>query len=223
MSVTHPLVYTPVEYPDSDGRPIAETDWHSSELMDLVFRLKARYGAAPNVYVTSSMFVYYEEGNPHSVLAPDVMVVFGVPNRQRRVYFLWEEGEPPSVVFELSSRATWREDQRNKKALCARLGVSEFYLYDPAYEYLRPPLQGFRLVGDTYVPITPAADGSLHSERLGLALALQEGRIRLTDLATGEHLPTSSEVQTRLADAQSENARLRAELELRTRGVGDRR
>jgi len=214
MTVTHPLVYTPVEYPDSDGRPIAETDRHSSELIDLVIRLKARYRADPNVYVTSSMFVYYEEGNPRSMLAPDVMVVFGVPKRERRVYLLWEEGEAPSVVFELSSRATWREDQRNKKALCARLGVSEYYLCDPAYEYLRPPLQGFRLAGDSYVPMVPTADGSLHSERLGLALALEAGQIRMTDLATGETLPTSAEMA-------SEVARLRAELARYTRGVGD--
>jgi hypothetical protein len=33
-----------------------------------------------------------------------------MPKHERRVYLLWEEARAPSVVFELSSRATRRED-----------------------------------------------------------------------------------------------------------------
>jgi len=85
-----------------------------------------------------------------SVFAPDVMVVFGVPGTERRVYKLWEEDRAPAVVFEVSSRATWLTDQGNKRALCERLGVGEYFLWDPRYEYLTPPLQGFCLVGGSY-------------------------------------------------------------------------
>lgn len=60
-----------------------------------------------------------------------MFVVFGVPKRQRRVYKLWEEGARPAFVLELSSRGTWVEDAGNKKALCARFGVQEYFLFDP--------------------------------------------------------------------------------------------
>ena len=65
-----------VEYPDSDGSLIAESDWHRDELFDLIYRLKERYADRPDVYVSGHMFVYYEEGQPRQVIAPDVMVVF---------------------------------------------------------------------------------------------------------------------------------------------------
>ena len=117
------------------------------------------------------------------------------------------------MVFELSSRATWREDLVSKKALCARLGVEEYYLCDPAYEHLRPALQGFRLDDGTYVPLLPDEDGRLHSARLGLALSLEDGQIRMTDLVTGERLPGTAEMWARLAAAEQASARQRVELE----------
>src|SRR3990172_6430588 len=120
--IDRPRIVSSIYYPDSDGSLIAESDWHRDELFDLIYRLKVRYAESPDTYVSGHMFVYYEEGEPSSVFAPDVMVVFGVPTTQRRVYKLWEEGHAPSVVFEVSSRSTWLEDRGNKRALCERLG-----------------------------------------------------------------------------------------------------
>lgn len=45
----------------------------------------------PDVYVSGNLFIYYEQGNPESVIAPDVFVVFGVDNKERRSYKTWEE------------------------------------------------------------------------------------------------------------------------------------
>jgi Uma2 family endonuclease len=205
--INRPFVRPAVDYPESDGSLIAESDWHRDELFDLIYRLKVRYADSPDTYVSGHMFVYYEEGEPSSVFAPDVMVVFGVPKTLRRVYKLWEERLAPSVVFEVSSRSTWIEDRGNKRDLCKRLGVAEYYLWDPRYEYLTPPLQGFRLVHGAYRALRPDAMGCVESAPLGLRLCFEANQLELYDLATGERLyrPGEAEATARqaLADAEA--------------------
>lgn len=109
-------------------------------------------------------------------------------------------------MIEVTSRGTWLEDEGNKKALCARLGVTEYYLYDPLAECLSPPLQGFGLKDGVYVPLRRGADGGFRSAALGLKLVLESGRLRLIDVASGEPLLRPEEV---------ESARQRAEAGLR--------
>jgi Uma2 family endonuclease len=50
-----------------------------------------------------NLLLYYIEDNPRRNVSPDVFVVRGAGNHQRRVYKLWEEGRPPDVVIEISS------------------------------------------------------------------------------------------------------------------------
>jgi len=227
-----------IEYPESDGKPMAETDLHRDEMFDLIAMLQARYADDRDVYVSGNLFVYYQEGNPRAVVAPDVFVVFGVPKGRRRIYKLWAEGMPPAVVIEVSSRKTRREDVRTKKALYAQLGVGEYYLFDPEADYLRPPLQGFRLIGGAYAPATADSSGALRSPRLGLDLRLEDGQLTLYHTATGARLLRPAEqaaqaqeraaqaqeraasaetratsAETRAASAEAEVARLRAELD----------
>ncbi|MGL5095300.1 MAG: Uma2 family endonuclease, partial [Planctomycetia bacterium] len=73
-----------VEYPESDGKPLAETDVHIDLVLSLRERLKAFFAHDPNVYVAGNLFVYYVEGRPKVCLAPDGFVSFGVPDRRRR-------------------------------------------------------------------------------------------------------------------------------------------
>ena len=157
-------------YPESDGQPVAETDVHRTLMFELIGTLQAFFRADPHVYISGNLFLYYQEGDPRRVVAPDVFVVQGVHNHQRRIYKLWEEGVVPAVVFELTSRSTRREDLRTKYDLYARLGVTEYFLFDPLGEYLRPPCRGYRLEQGQYRPLVPAEDGSLWSAALGLAL-----------------------------------------------------
>jgi Uma2 family endonuclease len=204
-----------VYYPESDGQPMAETDWHWLEIAEITQMLRDRYRDMPDAYVASNNLLYYVEGDPHKSVSPDVYVVFGVPKRTRRVYKLWEEGAAPAVVFEVTSRKTRREDFGKKRDLYARLGVDEYFLCDPELDYLRPPLQGLELDcgAATYRPMTADADGRLTSARLGLKLWLVGGQVQLADAATGERLLRSAEVRERERAAEAENARLRAEIE----------
>ncbi len=202
-----------VVYPESDGKPLAETQLHGAEMVRMTETLEDYFADRPDVYVWMNMLFYYEEGNPRASVAPDVFVTIGVPKEpMRRIYKVWEEGIPPATVFEVTSPSTRMEDQRRKRALYASMGVQEYFMYDPMHEYLRPPLQGYRLDGDDYQPIIPGADGSLMSEALGLLLMLIDGQLRFIDPRTGTIVPSRPErIAAEAARAEAESVRADAE------------
>jgi len=222
-----------VHYPETDGKPMAETDVHIDTLIYLREALRDYFRDAPQVYIAGNMFLYYEEGNTAACVAPDIFVVQGVGKHERRTYRLWEEGQPPAVVFEITSRGTRLEDLGTKRAVYAMLGVCEYFLYDPLGEYLRPPLQGYRLHEGEYQRLLSAGEEGLTSQVLGLDLRVEAGRLRVVDPATGEHLLTPAELQAarraeatarraaevRAAEAEAELERLRAELVRLRRGT----
>jgi Uma2 family endonuclease len=130
-----------IDYPESDGRPLAETDFHREEIVDLLDALKRRYRDNPDIYVSGNLLLYYEQGNLSAVVSPDIFVVFGVPKKRRRTYKLWAEKKSPSFVIEVTSESTCDEDV-DKMRKYARLGVAEYFLFDPLDEYLVPRFQG---------------------------------------------------------------------------------
>ena len=206
-----PLQRDDVYYPESDGKPMGETEIHVEETIYLIVALKDRFRDAPDVYVGGDMFLYYVEGDPKKVVAPDVFVVIGAPKRKRRTYKLWEEGLPPTLVIEVTSASTRQEDL-NKKALYERLGVTEYVLYDPLGEYLNPRIQGFRLSGGRYEPIPQEPRGSLQSRTVGLTFTMEGPELRLIDTATGDPVLRDEEVRELARTAERELARLREEL-----------
>ena len=138
---------TPVDYPCSDGQPMAESDFQLEPLVYAITALRTHFHHRKKVYVAGDMFLYHEEGNPGAVVAPDVFVVVGAPVHKRMAYKLWEEPKAPDFVLEVTSRSTRREDQGRKREVYASLGVGEYWLFDPTGDYLAPRLQGFRLHG----------------------------------------------------------------------------
>ena len=206
------IVPRAVEYPSSDGKPVAETDLHYDRLTDVAAMLKHRYASRDDVYVGANLLVYDVAGNRRSRLAPDVFVAFGVPSHRRDVFKLWEE-RPPAFVLEVTSKGTRGKDTGKKRRRYAAWGVAEYFLYDPRAEYLSPPLRGLSLVGDGYreMPerVLPNGARGYHSEALGLHLWLRDGELRLYDPATGSDLLTPKEQAAR-ADTEAQ-ARARAE------------
>ena len=204
-----------VEYPSGDGKPLAENDAQLTAILYGVGALRVHYRERADVYVSGDLLVYYEEGNPRVSVAPDVFVVFGVEDRMRMHYKVWEEGKGPDFVLEVASKSTWREDLGPKRGIYAYLGVKEYWLYDPTGEYFSPVLQGLRLAGSAYVRqlAVASADGALalHSETLGLELRAKDGAMRFRDPTTGEVLLSYSE----LAAARREEAAARHAAEAR--------
>ena len=198
---------TEVEYPESDGRPMGETDLHRNWMIRLLDILKYRY-RGQRVYVACDLLVYYEEGEPTRFVVPDEFVVNDCDPGERRVFKTWEEGKVPDCVIEVTSRGTRKQDTSYKPQLYAEIGVKELFLYDPSSEYLSPPLQGFRLQGNQYRPIDFDKTGRLESRELAIHLHLESGQLVLTDSRTGQVLPTESEAaqQARQAEQQAREA-----------------
>jgi Uma2 family endonuclease len=189
-----------IEYPESDGRPMAETQDHLQVIVDLHHALSQRYAKVPDVYVWFNMLLYYVQGDPKAFVAPDAFLVRGVGKHERRTYKVWEEGRAPSWICEVTSKSTKDEDEITKKRVYERLGVEEYFLFDPLGEYLKPRLQGYRLVGGRYQRLAAQGDGSLSSATTGLRLVPEGKRLRLLDAATDEPLPWQEEdVEARAA------------------------
>ena len=206
-----------IDYPSSDGKPIAESDFQRTHLTYAVERLRLHFRHRDDVYVSGNLLIYYEEGNVKARVAPDVFVVLGAANVDRPSYRVWEEPKGPDFVLEITSQATYREDQGKKRRLYRALGVREYWQYDPTNDYLEPPLQGLELIGGEYrrLPGRELADGTLALESAVLELELRlvgERGLRFHDPATGQDLPNLAE--TDAARQRAEQARQAAETRL---------
>src|SRR4051812_34402726 len=104
------------DYPTGDGKPMAETDQHRELMQDLIRTLMFFFLNVEDVYVSGNLLLFYERGNRRRHVSPDVFVVRGVAKQRRENYLLWEE-KRPSVVIELTSKSTKREDEGTKRAL----------------------------------------------------------------------------------------------------------
>ncbi len=200
-----------MEYPTSDGQPMAETTLHRKVMADLIEALERHFASVPDVWVGGNLFLCYRKGDPSAALAPDVLLARGVTKWDRPNYLLWEE-TPPALVVEVTSRKTRREDRGKKKDVYERIGVEEYVLFDPYGDWLRPRLQGFRLEEGRYQPIVPAEDGSLASRTTGLILRPEGERLRLFNPAAGKPLLWTDELEG--ARTEAEAARAEAETAL---------
>ena len=158
-----PVAPVEIEYPSSDGERVAESSFQLIPLVYAFLTLQARYADRKDVFVAAALLLYYEEGNPAARVAPDVFVVLGAPNHPRHSYQLWKEPKGPDFVLEITSASTRDRDQGTKRAIYGELGVREYWQYDPARDYLDPPLQGLDLVRGRYqrLPMEEMADGTL--------------------------------------------------------------
>jgi Uma2 family endonuclease len=140
-----------VFYPDGDGKPMAESRPHVVHIINTREILNYWLRGDELADVDANMLLFYKKGFPKQRVAPDVFVAWGVPKKNRRRYKIWVEKQTPQVVFEITSRKTQDEDLGTKRAIYARIGVEEYYLFDPYGEYLHPPLRGYQLADEEYV------------------------------------------------------------------------
>ncbi len=220
--------FAPIEYPETDGQPMTESDATRNYMVYCIAALQLFFQSRPRVYVSGNLFIYYEQGQPSQTISPDVFVIFGVNNRERRSYKAWQEGgKLPSFILELTSKSTKKQDEETKPELYRQLGVQEYFQYDPTGDYLQPQLKGQRLsvngesVNGGYEPIEAhtLADGtvSLSSRVLGLDLRLLPPsttsflpspigpltrELRLFDPATGAQLLTYAESEQLRSQAE---------------------
>jgi Uma2 family endonuclease len=189
-----------IDYPSGDGSPVAESFVHLYAILTTLEVLK-QFLEGQQATVLANQYMYYVEDGIKRAVAPDVMAIFGVESGGRDSYIIEQEGAVPSVVFEMTSPSTRTEDKGKKKNLYVKLGVIEYWMFDPKGEWIKNKLEGYRLVTveedeklvNRYVPIT---DGM--SQPLGLRLVVEGDLIGFYRLDNGQKLLIPSELATEL-------------------------
>jgi len=158
---------------------------------------------------------FYQTANTYEYpLAPDVAVIKGVAYQLlTRSWRVGKSGPAPQVVFEIASEETWKKDLAEKPAKYARMGVQEYFAYDP-HEFPLPPSNNRRLFGwrldqdrQTMKEMSIGPNGSLWSPSLESWLVPDGTMLRLYDrngqmgLTYGE-----AEAQQKLAEARRAEA-----------------
>lgn len=217
--MTGPTRLEEVDYPVSDGRPVAESDLHFEEMADYALGvLRAHFRPrAHEVYVAGNNFVYYRQGDRRAVVSPDVYLVPGVDQRPRDSFQVWREGgRRPTWVLEVTSKST-REEDLGAKMMRYRddVQVPEYFLFDPRAEWIPERLRAFRLRAGVYRPLR-ARRGRILSRELGLELGIEAGHLRFYLPGEARPLPTVPEralaAEAALQDTRRELADTRGEL-----------
>src|SRR5271154_5942886 len=94
-----------IEYPSSDGKPMAETDTHRVCMVTNIDRLE-RFFAGLKVYVSGNLLIYYVKDNPRKSVAPDTFVVKNCKPGKRTIFKIWTERRKPDFVLENTSKTT---------------------------------------------------------------------------------------------------------------------
>ena len=146
------------DLPETDDRPMPDSDQQFGWILYTFNALASRYADRTDVAVSADLFLYYlplhgetprtdRAGRPaYPRLAPDVLVSFGVPKRDRSSYVMAHEGKAPDFVLDVASTSTWRRDYGEKRKTYEALGVREYFVYDARPE-AASRLAGFRLRG----------------------------------------------------------------------------
>ncbi len=199
-----------IEYPSSDGEPMAESDLQFVPLTDTVITLRSWFAHRSDVYVAGDMLVYYRMNDNRTSVAPDVYAVFGASgNHPRDSWLVWREGRAPDFVMEIASPSTWERDAAEKRNIYANMGVTEYWRFDPTGECFTPELAGESLTEGQYqeLPLQRDGEGRLggRSLVLGLDIYVLPGlELRLYDPSGQRWLLTPAEAVTALQESESE-------------------
>ena len=112
------------------------------------------------VFLDLSTTVHCNQGNLNDRYAPEVYFALGVDVqfiRSRKLYLPWEAGKAPDFVLEVASESTSRNDLTYKKDAYARIGVPEYWRFDPPPGKVLGPDPGRGNAGQRGLP-TDGAD-----------------------------------------------------------------
>lgn len=200
-----------IDYPDSDGMPMAQNTLQYEWIVTLKGNLDLLFADRPDVFVAGDNLVYPVRGNNTIRQAPDVYVALGRPKGYRGSYKVWEEGGLfPQVVFEVWSPGNRAGEMTRKRAFYRTHGAEELYLIYPDDNLA----EGWVRDGESFKEIT-GANGFVspllgirfaHTESGQLAVFYPDGRRFLTFADIGE---LAERAQQQVTAAQRENDRLR--------------
>ena len=156
-----------------------------------------RYQGRNDVFVSNAIFISYDKTNGNARIQPDLFIAFGVDAAAIREnlpnFWIWETGKVPDFVMEVASPSTAANDTGPKRSLYQRLGVTEYWRFDPTGgELYGRPMLGERLIDGSYIPceITAAPDGSQQSrsQLLNLDFSWDGAEFDVQDPTTGKSI-----------------------------------
>ena len=207
---------------DFDPDELKERDMLQDPVLQEIGHVLSSHLTAPGMrganLFSNGTNICYDPNNLNVRVQPDYYIAFGVDEysiRRRRLYLPWEVGKVPEFALELASDTTYRNDLRRKPGIYARIGITEYWRFDPTGgELYGEPLYGGTLVDGEYqpIPLTTEPDGVLkgYSAVLEISLCWIEERnwLRFYDPATGSYLSTLPEMHAAL---NAERAALESE------------
>jgi Uma2 family endonuclease len=153
--------------PEGDDHRKAKTQ--ATDTLETFFKRVGR-----KVYVSSELGVFYPG---EARFAPDILAVLDVEAHSRTKWVVAHEGRGLDLVIEVHHLGSAAKDFDENVKRYARLGISEYFLFDRGKLSLRGyrlPPQGHARV---YKPILPQ-QGRYVSEVLGLDLAVEGDKLR---------------------------------------------
>ncbi len=185
-----------IVYPESDGKPMAETDLHRDLLSQSIEVFKTYF---PDSYVSGNIFLYYEKDNPRKSISPDVLLVVKEKPGRKRVYKTWESASL-DLVIELTSISTKNEDYKSKKEIYSKiLKVPNYIIYDPE----RLILDVFMLKGDHYEQLEADERSLYYLSHLNIFVA-QDDKVFLRFFDSYGHLLLTQEERIELESKRAE-------------------
>ena len=151
-------------------------------------------------------------------VTPDIALFLGTELPDGVSISSWVVGQSdrpaPDVVFEIASKTTWEENVLRKPRKYGRLGVAEYYTYDPYTAQVWKPddrrLRGWHNMGGQMVEITANSDGSMWSPKLNSRLVPDTNMLRLTNINGAAHVSAEEAADTATDVAERAVLRLRA-------------
>jgi Uma2 family endonuclease len=152
--LTYEAIAPEIDYPDSDGNPMAENTEQYRWIVIIKENLEIMYANDPNVFIAGDL-LWYPVRHTQRRTAPDVMVAIGRPKGRRGSYRQWvEDNIAPQVAFEILSPSN--KDSRGSDSLDEKFifyetyGIQEYYIYDPD----DLTLEGWQRQGDRLIKIS---------------------------------------------------------------------
>ena len=225
-----------------EPEPVEDGMRQSPFIHRIAHLLRERYEDSPDVFVSTGGYVSYDITNGNRRVAPDCYIAFDVdaagiyanlPN-----FWIWEIGKAPDFVMEVASPSTAANDLGWKRELYQRLGIQEYWRFDPTGGNLYgQPIAGERLVAGQYeeyeLQYGDEASVRAHSELLDVVfhwngqefdaldpatgvtidkLAAAEARAIVAEAELNLEQAARSQAEARANAAEAELARLRAQL-----------
>ncbi len=189
------------------------------ELLEWLFRLE-------KWHIAGKLELYHQKvRNTQNKITPDISVFKGIEisSQQRQKLTSWNIGRSkitPPVLFEISSNSTRRSDilagDNYKPAIYGRMGVKEYFAYDPNVPAVWRNTNNQRLLGWRYensepVELQPDDQGRLWSEELNSWLKAEGSYLRLYDQENNIRLTQNEASQQRIAELERQLSELKGD------------